>query len=114
MKASKPDIQTRTFGFAVRIIARQIARSGTGIGANIEEAQASHSKADFARRMNIARGEARETLYWLRLIAEAKLLPRNRLNGLIAEAEEIVRILVAIVKTSKRVTRGSSLATRSS
>ena len=77
--ASQPrDIERRTFAFAARIVklvnaiprsvagntlGRQIVRSGTSVGANVEEAQGSQSKKDFTRRMNIARAEARETLY---------------------------------------------------
>lgn len=86
---------------ADQVIARQLARSGTSVGANIEEAQASHSKVDFVRRMNIARAEARETLYWLRLIAESGMLSRSRMLELVTEADAIVRILVRIVKTAK-------------
>ncbi len=52
--------------------------------------------------MNIARTEARETLYWLRLIAADSLLPKTRLQPLLQEAEEIVRILVSIVKTARQ------------
>jgi four helix bundle protein len=111
------DIQARTFHFAARIlklvramerdtaspvVAKQVARSGTGIGANVEEAQGAYSRADFIHRMNVARKEARETLYWLRLIAEVGLLPKRRLTHLTQESEEILRILVAIVKTSRR------------
>jgi four helix bundle protein len=107
------DIQDRTFRFAVRIlrlvrflprdnagltVARQLSRSGTSIGANVEEAQASHSRLEFVRRMNIARSEARETLYWLRLVAEAEMLKPQRMNEIVAEADELVRILTAIVK----------------
>ncbi|MFQ5807352.1 MAG: four helix bundle protein [Phycisphaerae bacterium] len=110
------DIQERTFRFAVRIlklvrslpfdpagsaVARQLARSGTGVGANIEEAQGSHSKKEFIRRMNIARSEARETLYWLRLVAETELLARDRLREITNEADELVRILTTIVKRSR-------------
>ena len=77
-RTERPDIPERCFAFAVRtlklvralprdvggqVVARQLARSGTSVGANVEEAQAAHSKADFARRMNIARAEARENLY---------------------------------------------------
>ena len=83
------------------MIARQIARSGTSIGANVEEAQGSHSKADFVHRMNVARREARETHYWLRLIAADGLVPAERLADLAQEAEEVVRILTAIVKTAR-------------
>jgi four helix bundle protein len=79
-----------------------MARCGTSIGANVEEAQAAQSKAGFARRMNIARAEAKETLYWLRLLGEAEILPRGSLRSLLAEADELVRILTSIVKTSRR------------
>lgn len=74
----KPGIQERPFAFAVRIlkltrafprhvaaqvVARQIARSGTGVGSNVEEAQGAQTSREFARKMNIARGEALETRY---------------------------------------------------
>jgi len=113
----RPDVRGRSFAFAVRIlklvralprdvggqvVARQLARSGTSVGANVEEAQASASKADFARRMNIARAEAKETLYWLRVLTESGMLPRPRLGALTSEADELVRILTTIVKTSQR------------
>jgi len=116
--SDKPDIQRRTFLLAARVvklvrhlprdlsgrtIARQLARSGMGIGANVEEAQGAHSRADFARRMNIARAEAREALYWLRLVTECEMLPRERLDDLISETSEIVSILTAIVKTSRGI-----------
>ncbi|MCP4249473.1 MAG: four helix bundle protein [bacterium] len=116
-EADRPDIQKRSFAFAVRVvrlvrvlpsdtggrtIARQLARSGMSVGANVEEAQGSHSRADFARRMNIARAEAREALYWLRLIAESELLPPERLKEMITEANEIVSILTSIVKTTRK------------
>jgi four helix bundle protein len=114
---TKPPIQERSFAFAVRvlklvralprdtggqIVARQLARFGTSVGANVEEAQAAQSKADFARRMNIARAEAKETLYWLRLLAETEMLSEPRLQPLATEADELVRILTSIVKTSRR------------
>ena len=117
--SERPNVQERSFAFAVRIlklvralphdvgghvVARQLARSGTSVGANIEEAQAAQSKADFARRMNIARAEAKETLYWFRLVAESGILRRARLEPLIAEADELVRILTSIVKTSRQRT----------
>ncbi|MCK4341442.1 MAG: four helix bundle protein [Phycisphaerae bacterium] len=115
--ASPFDIAERTFGFALRILkvvralphdvyghvfAKQLIRSGTSVGANIEEAQGLHTRKDFARRMNIARTEARETLYWLRLIAEDGMLQRERLTDLISEADEIARILTTIVKNARR------------
>ena len=111
------DIHQRSFAFAVRIlklvqalpqnsagwaVARQLARSGTSIGANIEEAQGASSRAEFARRINIARAEARETVYWVRLIVGAELLPYRRVAAIQQEAEEIAKILTAIVKNTKR------------
>ena len=114
----KPDIQRRTFRLAVRIVklvrhlpndlagrtvARQLARSGMGVGANVEEAQSAHSRVDFARKMNIARAEARETLYWLRLVAECRMLPPEQLEELIGEADEVVSILTAIIKTTRGI-----------
>lgn len=110
------DIERRTFEFAVRAVrlvnalpattagttmARQIMRSGTSVGANVEEAQGSHSRKEFARKMNIARSEAREVLYWLRLARETKLLPASRLTAIVKEADELVRILTAIVKRAR-------------
>lgn len=115
-KETPRDIHERAFEFAVRIvklvrslpnelaasvIARQIVRSGTGIGANVEEAQAGQSRKEFARKMTIACGEARETLYWLRLLQRTELIAPDRLNEIIQEADEITRILVAIVKKTR-------------
>ena len=111
--AGQHDIQERTFQFATRIlrlvrylpcdnaglvVSRQLSRSGTSVGANVEEAQASHSRLEFVRRMNIARSEARETLYWLRLIDEAQMLKPQRMKEILTEADELVSILTAIVK----------------
>lgn len=111
------DIEKRTFDFAIRIlrlmpaipmrhggevIARQLSRSGTSVGANVEEAQGSQSKRDFVRRMNIARAEAREVHYWLRLLAESGLVETKRLSEIIGEADELVRILTTIVKRSRQ------------
>lgn len=115
--SSKVDIVERTFEFSVRIVrlarfiqrdpvssvfARQICRSGTSVGANVEEAQDAQTKKEFSRKMRIARGEARETLYWLRLAQRTALLPSKRLDEIIGEANELLRILVAIVKSSSR------------
>ena len=117
MRGRQVDIPQRTFAFAARVIrlirslpkdvagqviARQVAKSATSVGANVEEAQGSHSKAEFARRMGIARSEARETFYWLRLIAESEMLPRDRLQDLVQESEELVKILTTIVKKSRQ------------
>lgn len=85
-----------------RAIGRQVLRSGTSIGANVEEAQAGQSKADFISKNAIALKEARETLYWLRLAAESEIADKARLQLLIKEAAELSRILGAIVLHARR------------
>jgi four helix bundle protein len=109
------DIKERTFNLGLRIInlsqsfpcsnvgnvlGKQILRSGTSIGANIEEAAASYSRNEFIFKTNIALKEARETHYWLRLLQESNLLKPNQLDGLLEETEEIKKILGAIVSKS--------------
>jgi four helix bundle protein len=86
---------------ATQVIARQLARCGTSVGSNVEEAQGSHSRKEFARRMGIARTEARESLYWLRLLIDTSTLPKPRLTPLGQDSEEILKILVAIVKRTR-------------
>jgi len=111
------DIQKRAFLFACRIInfyrfiakqddvgevlGRQVLRSGTSIGANLEEASAGQSKADFVSKCNIALKEARETYYWLRLFSETKVIPAERINELVEESNELVAILTTIVKNAR-------------
>jgi len=84
-----------------RVLANQLVRSGTSIGANIEEAQAGQSRRDFRAKNVIALKEARETHYWLRLIIAANLLGEDRLLPLLQESEELMRILGAIVSRTK-------------
>ena len=79
-------------------LATQLLRSGTSIGANIEEAQSGVSRADFAAKVGIASKEARETYYWLRLIRDAKLIQPDTIAPRIHEISELLRILTAIVK----------------
>ncbi len=114
----KVAITDRTFAFAVRIIrlcqylekqdrvsrtlSNQLLRSGTSVGANIEEAQAGQSKADFIAKMSISRKESRETLYWLRLLVATNLVDENMIAEIIKEADELVRILTSIVKTAQK------------
>jgi len=82
-------------------MANQLLRSGTSIGANVEEAQAGQSKADFIAKMSIARKEARETYYWIRLLKKSEIITESQLSGILKEADVIIRILTAIVKTSQ-------------
>lgn len=83
------------------VLSNQLVRSGTSIGANIEEATATQSKKDFIAKMSIASKEARVTNYWLRLLRDSKIYDSDDLTELLVESEEIIRILTSIVKTSK-------------
>src|SRR3989344_2456325 len=83
------------------IILKQIIRSATSIGANIEEALAASSRKEFIHYMNIAKREARETLYWLKLLIEITKQNNVDFLSLIKENQEIITILTSIVKTSR-------------
>jgi four helix bundle protein len=82
-------------------LSKQLLRCGTSIGANVEEAMGSISKKEFIAKMQIAYKEARETKYWMRLLLECQYLEKGRTSGLFVEIEEILKILAAILKTSK-------------
>jgi four helix bundle protein len=84
------------------VIADQVLRSGTGIGANLEEAYAAVSKKEFIVKNAIAFKEARETLYWLRLLKEGEWIEKPLAESLITDCDEICRILHAIIKSSRR------------
>lgn len=81
-------------------LASQLWRAGTSIGANVEEAQAAQSRADFRSKMAIAAKEARETHYWLRLIRDGNILPEAEISPLVQDIESIKRILTSIVKSA--------------
>jgi four helix bundle protein len=83
------------------ILSKQIIRSGTSIGANVEEAIAAQSKRDFISKISIAAKEARETKYWLRLVQESKISNLDVIKPL-EEIEHIINILTKIVKTSQQ------------
>lgn len=84
-----------------RTLATQLLRSGTSIGANVEESQAAQSRADFLSKLSIACKEARETHYWLRLLASSDIVAENRLTELIDEANQLVAILTTITKRTR-------------
>ena len=104
-------IQQKSFAFSLSVIelyrklqsrneyvlSKQLLRSGTSIGANVEEATAAQSSKDFLSKMSIASKEARETKYWLRLLNESNITSINVKKEL-GEVEEIIRILTSIVK----------------
>jgi four helix bundle protein len=116
----RKDIRERAFEFACRIvrlhrvatrnatsrpILLQLLRAGTSIGANLEEADAGQSKADFISKNRIALKESRETLYWLRPIAATGIVKPTRIADLTIEANEIVSILTAIVRNASRTSQ---------
>ena len=109
----------KSFAFAVQIVglcryltndkreyvlAKQLLRSGTSIGANLEEAMGGQSKKDFYAKLTIAYKEARETHYWLRLLTESASIERNRAGPLIDQCEELLRIIGSIQRTIKKQT----------
>ena len=81
------------------ILSKQILRSGTSIGANVEEAQAAQSRKDFISKLSIASKEARETRYWLRLLIETGYLEADKtyVKSLLNEIESINRLLTSII-----------------
>jgi len=83
------------------MLSRQLLRAGTSIGANVEEAQAGQSKPDFINKYAIALKETRETIYWLRLLDATERTTRGAYKALISEAEEIGRVIGAIVVKAK-------------
>jgi len=114
-------IDERTFDFALLVIevykflignkefvmSKQLLRSGTSIGANVEEAQAAQSKADFISKMSIAGKEARECKYWIRLLVQSEFLDDfMKKDELISEIDNIVNIITKIIKTSVERTNG--------
>jgi four helix bundle protein len=112
----KGPVYVKSFAFALRVVkltkhlqsekkefvlSKQVLRSGTAIGALVREAEHAESKADFAHKMNIALKEANETQYWLDLLHQSDYIDRQSFDSINADNEELIRLLVAIVKTSK-------------
>ena len=83
------------------ILSKQILRSGTSIGANIRESVRAQSTADFLSKMQISLKEASETEYWLELLMETDFITDKAGKSLLADCEELIKLIVAIVKTSK-------------
>lgn len=84
------------------ILSKQLMRSGTAIGAMIREARHAESKADFVHKLSIAQKEANETLYWLELLKESKLLDEARYSHLHSFTREVLKLLTAIILTTKK------------
>jgi len=116
MSDEPQEIAERVFAFAVRIVklcqelderpgvsrtlANQLLRSGTSVGANLEESKGGQSRADFLSKVSISLKEARETRYWLRLLVATDIIPESQLTPLLDESK-IVAILTTIVKKLK-------------
>jgi four helix bundle protein len=110
------DVGVRTKRFALRIIrlcsaignggpagviSRQLVRSGTSVGAQYREARRARSRAEFISKVESATQELDESLYWLELLVEGRLVPAGRIGDLKDEGEEIMKMLVATAKTTK-------------
>ena len=110
-------IRTKSYALALRIVhlchflvqekreyvmSRQLLKSGTSVGANIEEAQQGQSRRDFASKCAIALKEAYETRYWLRLLRDSQYIQTIQANDLIGETDDVIKMLVVIIRTTKR------------
>ena len=110
-------LKIKSYKFAIRIVklyqflsgekkefvlSKQILRSGTAIGALIREAEFAQSKADFTNKMNVALKEANETSYWLEILKDTDYLNEKIFQSLHSDCEELIKMLVSSVKTSKK------------
>ncbi|MBC5993959.1 four helix bundle protein [Pontibacter cellulosilyticus] len=115
-------VATKSYNFALRIIklykhltqeqrefvlAKQVLRSGTSIGANVEEALGGQSKADFRHKLSIALKEARETSYWLRLLKDSDYVKPDAFKSIHSECDELIKILRSIILTSQQKEKNS-------
>ena len=109
-------VKDKSFAFALRIVklakfleskkkefvlSKQVLRSGTAIGALVREAEHAESKADFIHKLSIALKEANETLYWLELLHQGEFIDKQSFQSIAGDSEELIKLLIAIVKTSK-------------
>ena len=113
----KEELKHRTKQFALRImmlvgalpgtivgkvVSGQLVRAGTSVGANYRAACRARSSAEFAAQLGVVEEEADECGYWMELIVESGLMPKTKAESLLAEANEIVAIMAASIKTVKR------------
>lgn len=109
-------ILDKTYAFALKIISvykhlsvekrefvlsKQLLRSGTSIGANMEEAQGGQSQRDFLAKISISYKEARESSYWIRLLRDSDYLTAEEANSLLNDCDEIIKIIGSIQKSIK-------------
>ena len=115
-KIKKDSVRDKSYAFALRmikmyqhltkdkqefILSKQVLRSGTSIGANIEEASGAQSNKDFLAKMTIAYKEARETHYWLRLLHDSGYFTENAAISILNDCEELLKMLASIKKTTQ-------------
>jgi len=108
-------LQQKSYDFALRIVgvytflltkkeyvlSKQLLRSGTSIGANVEEAIGGQSRNDFISKITIAYKEARESHYWLHLLHDSNFLTKKQFDSLVVDCEELIKIISAIQKSTK-------------
>ena len=112
---NKNIVKEKSFDFAIRIVklykylmeekkefvlSKQVLRSGTSIGANINEAQQAQSKKDFLMKMNIALKECTETKYWIELLSATDYINQEQKDSIIKDCVELEKLLTSIVKTT--------------
>jgi len=110
-------LRDKSYGFALRIVkaykylvaekkefvlSKQLLRAGTSIGANVAEANQGQSRPDFISKLDIALKEAVETEYWLNLLRDSEYLTSEQTESLLTDCRELIRILTAAIKTTKR------------
>lgn len=109
-------VRDKSYSFALRIIkmckyiqknnkeyilSNQVLRSGTSIGANIEEGCSAQSRKDFIHKLSIAQKEAFETRYWLCLLKDSEEIKKEYADSMVCDCDEIISILTKILKTTK-------------
>ena len=110
-------IQEKSFTFAIRIVnlykylcdekkeyvlSKQVLRSGTSVGANIEEGLGGQSDKDFISKLNIAYKEIRETIYWIKLLSKTDYLSQEQTVSILKDADELCKIIAKILLTMKK------------
>jgi four helix bundle protein len=109
-------VAEKSYAFAIRIVncykylcsekkefvlSKQLLKSGTSIGANVEEALGGHSRKEFSAKLSIAYKEARETNFWLRILRDTRFIDDKMCNSLLADNEELLKLIGSIAKTLK-------------
>ncbi|GAA4444454.1 four helix bundle protein [Pontibacter saemangeumensis] len=119
----KSIIADKSYAFAVRVVkmyqhlsaekkefvlSKQVMRSGTSVGANVQEATGGQSTSDFIYKLSIARKEARETAYWLRLLHDTGYMEQKQFESIYTDCQELEKILNSIILTSQGKSKNNS------